>query len=83
MSRMSAGDDAFAGERWAEALQWIDRQVQASALAHPEIPAENLAAMAASAYGYATAPEYPSDDRDEIFGQMLRPAPYADAEEAP
>jgi hypothetical protein len=79
VSRMSAGDDAFTGERWAEALQWIDHQVQASALAHPEIPAGDLAAMAASAYGYATAPEYLSDDRDEIFGRMLGSATDAGA----
>jgi len=81
---MSTGDDAFTGERWAEAQQWIDRQVQASVPAHPEIPAEDLAAMAASAYGYATAPEYPSNDRDEIFGRMLSPATAGtDAEAAP
>jgi len=79
VSKRSIRDDAFTGERWAEALQWIDRQVQASALAHPEIPPGHLEAMAASAYGYATAPGYPSDDRDEIFARMLKSATGAEA----
>lgn len=44
--------------------------MQACAVTHPEIPAATVEAMAAAAYGYAGAPEYPSDDRDEIFGRM-------------
>jgi hypothetical protein len=46
--------------------------VRKAARTHPEIPPDTVSAMAASASGYAVAPDYPESDRNKIFRQMIR-----------
>ena len=43
---------------------------------------QDIEALAASAYGYANAPDYPSGDRDHIFGRMLESLGKEAAKEA-
>jgi hypothetical protein len=65
------GHDATHGAGWRNTLRWIDKQVEKTARTRPDIPAVRVRAMAAAAAGYATAPDYPEDDRNRIFRGMI------------